>query len=204
MQQQAQQEAQQVVYEPPAQPVAGEEGLVSAAPLMPEVNAMGQRVLSREERVEYRDQDGNLLDPEQVKALEGKVEFRTRYETRTRIVDAYGNEIAVHGEGEDARAVPLPPPPGYAPQDAGNAGAQQAVPEAAGVAPPHPDAEGVETQTGAKAVAAGKVKPDDPLPEGFKVKRAAAVNAEVSNDGENESERSKAKPASESGAEETA
>jgi dolichyl-phosphate-mannose-protein mannosyltransferase len=49
--------------------------------------------LSKEEKVEYRDQDGNLLDPEQVKALEGKVSFKTRYETRTRLVDAQGNEI---------------------------------------------------------------------------------------------------------------
>lgn len=46
-----------------------------------------------EERIEYRDQDGNLLDDEQVKALEGKVEFHTRYETRTKLLDADGNEI---------------------------------------------------------------------------------------------------------------
>lgn len=58
------------------------------APLAP-----GQSILSREEKIEYRDQDGNLLDAEQVKSLEGKVSFKTRYETRTRIVDAQGNEI---------------------------------------------------------------------------------------------------------------
>ena len=46
-----------------------------------------------EEKVEYRDEDGNLLDEEQVKALEGKVSFSTRYETRTRLVDAAGNEV---------------------------------------------------------------------------------------------------------------
>lgn len=46
-----------------------------------------------EEKIEYRDEDGNLLDEEQVKALEGKVSFSTRYETRTRLVDAAGNEI---------------------------------------------------------------------------------------------------------------
>lgn len=61
---------------------------VSAAPL-----PAGQSIVSREEKVEYRDQDGNLLDAEQVKALEGKVSFKTRYETRTRMVDAAGNEI---------------------------------------------------------------------------------------------------------------
>lgn len=40
-----------------------------------------------EEKVEYRDEDGNLLDEAQVAALEGKVSFSTRYETRTRMVD---------------------------------------------------------------------------------------------------------------------
>jgi dolichyl-phosphate-mannose-protein mannosyltransferase len=50
-------------------------------------------IVSREEKIEYRDEHGNLLDPEQVKSLEGKVSFKTRYETRTRLVDAQGNEI---------------------------------------------------------------------------------------------------------------
>ncbi|KAK5131267.1 hypothetical protein LTR08_001172 [Meristemomyces frigidus] len=58
-----------------------------------------------EEKIEYRDENGVLLDEEQVKALEGKVSFSTRYETRTRIVDAAGNEVyegvvgAAAGEG---------------------------------------------------------------------------------------------------------
>ena len=47
----------------------------------------------REERVEYRDEHGNLLNEEQVKELSGKVSFQTRYETRTRIIDAFGNEL---------------------------------------------------------------------------------------------------------------
>jgi dolichyl-phosphate-mannose-protein mannosyltransferase len=55
-------------------------------------------VLSREEKVEYRDQDGNLLNEEQVSSLKGKVSFKTRYETRTRMVDAEGNEINFPGE----------------------------------------------------------------------------------------------------------
>lgn len=71
----------------------------------------GHSILSREERVEYRDQDGNLLNDEQVKELEGKVSFKTRYETRTRLVDAQGNELG------------------------------------GGVAPPHPDVEGVDRET---------------------------------------------------------
>jgi dolichyl-phosphate-mannose-protein mannosyltransferase len=54
-----------------------------------------QHIIGREERVEYRDQDGNLLDESQVAALESdsKVSFKTKYETRTRLVDANGNEI---------------------------------------------------------------------------------------------------------------
>jgi dolichyl-phosphate-mannose-protein mannosyltransferase len=57
-----------------------------------------------EEKIEYRDEEGRLLDPEQVKALEGKVSFSTRYETRTRLVDAQGNEIynEVVEEGAEA------------------------------------------------------------------------------------------------------
>ncbi|KAI9767736.1 MAG: hypothetical protein M1835_006993, partial [Candelina submexicana] len=74
-------------------------------------------VLNREERVEYRDQDGNLLDEAQVAALEGKVSFQTRYETRTRIVDAAGNEVA------------------------------DGTPGAEGFAPPHPDVEGRNPET---------------------------------------------------------
>lgn len=92
---------------------------VSGAPVVD-----NKRLLHTEERVEYRDQDGNLLNEEQVKALEGKVEFKTRYETRTRVIDAQGNEI-------------LLPPGEQAPQ------AQEQEPVApAGVAPPHPDVEG--------------------------------------------------------------
>lgn len=37
-----------------------------------------------------------------MKELEGKVEFKTRYETRTRVVDADGNEVLVDGEGQVA------------------------------------------------------------------------------------------------------
>jgi len=85
-------------------------------------NMPGQQILSREEKIEYRDENGNLLDPEAVKAMEGKVSFKTRYETRTRLVDAAGNEI--------------------------DAGVPVEVNEPAGVAPPHPDAEGRNPETG--------------------------------------------------------
>ncbi|KAM3422357.1 Dolichyl-phosphate-mannose--protein mannosyltransferase [Cercospora zeina] len=46
-----------------------------------------------EEKVEYRDENGNLLSEEEVAALEGQVSFSTRYETRTRLVDEMGREI---------------------------------------------------------------------------------------------------------------
>lgn len=62
----------------------------------------------REEKVEYRDQDGNLLDEDQVASLEGKVSFQTRYETRTRIVDAAGNDIGEGSAGAEGFAPPHP------------------------------------------------------------------------------------------------
>lgn len=69
--------------------------------------------IKKEEKIEYRDQDGNLLNEEQVEALKGKVSFNTKYETRTRVVDADGNEI-----------------------EEGPAGGAEG-----GFAPPHPDVE---------------------------------------------------------------
>lgn len=101
--------------------------------------------------MEYRDQDGNLLDEEQVKALEGKVEFKTRYETRTRLVDENGQEM-------------------------GN--------PAGGVAPPHPDVQGVDQST--------KQKQDMPVLDD------PAPAAEESVDGQKELAGKAAKPASDS------
>jgi dolichyl-phosphate-mannose-protein mannosyltransferase len=103
------------------------------------------RVVSKEEKVEYRDQHGNILNAEQVKELEGKVEFETKYETRTRVVDDQGKEIP-----------------------------------SAGVAPPHPDVEGVDKET---------VKAD--------AKDDTVKDAAASRDGEREAEDAKARPASE-------
>jgi dolichyl-phosphate-mannose-protein mannosyltransferase len=125
------------------------EPVISQAAVPPEL-----KVLSKEEKIEYRDQDGNLLDEEQVKALEGKVEFETKYATKTRVVDEQGREIAM--------------PEGGWPNDL-----------VGGVAPPHPDVEGVDKET-AKA-------------ESVEVPKDAAA----SRDGEKEAEQLKAKPASE-------
>ena len=52
-----------------------------------------EAAIKKEEKIEYRDQDGNLLNAEQVEELKGKVSFETKYETSTRILDAAGNEV---------------------------------------------------------------------------------------------------------------
>ncbi|KAJ4298433.1 Dolichyl-phosphate-mannose--protein mannosyltransferase 1 [Collariella sp. IMI 366227] len=166
----------QAQQQPPAQqpPVAGgEQGQVpivdaAAQQEKPEVSgapaAADPRSVHTEERVEYRDQDGNLLNDEQVKALEGKVEFKTRYETRTRVIDADGNEV-------------LLPAGVQAPQQGEE---QQVEAEAAGVAPPHPDVEGVDQQTAKNAAV------EEQVPE-----------PKQSVEGEKEREEKAAKPASE-------
>jgi len=94
-------------------------------------------VVSKEERIEYRDENGRILNDDEVSALAGKVSFKTRYETRTRIVDGEGHEIYEglvdsHGDAEEN-----------------------------GVAPPHPDAEGrnPETQEQANAPEASEAPP---------------------------------------------
>lgn len=52
----------------------------------------------REEKVEYRDQNGKLLDEAQVKEMEGKVSFSTKYETRTQVLDSEGR-VVFRGDG---------------------------------------------------------------------------------------------------------
>ena len=66
-----------------------------------------ENVISKEEKVEFRDQVGNLLNEDQVSALEGKVSFNTRYETRTRILDTHGNQLE---EGMIANEGGIAPP----------------------------------------------------------------------------------------------
>ena len=52
----------------------------------------------REEKVEYRDEKGNLLNEQQVKEMEGKVSFSTTYETKTKVLDSEGR-VVYKGEG---------------------------------------------------------------------------------------------------------
>lgn len=106
----------------PAPPVA--EDPQKEVNVTPQVQAVGEGVT--EEKIEYRDEEGNLLDDEQVRALEGKVSFSTRYETRTRLVDEKGNELynAVVGEGEgdgSAGTIADAPEPGTQGQGQGEA-----------------------------------------------------------------------------------
>ncbi len=77
--------------------------------MTPQANqAPDQQILGHEERVEYRDQDGNLLNEEEVASLlaDGKASFSTKYETETKLVDEHGNIIpdssAVAPEHPDA------------------------------------------------------------------------------------------------------
>jgi len=93
--------------EAPAVPAGGQqkpppqEHVTSKAPLQ-------EAAVQMEEKIEYRDQDGNLLDEAQVADLEGKVSFKTRYETRTRVLDAEGNEIDDGSAGSAGTAPPHP------------------------------------------------------------------------------------------------
>ncbi|EGX90134.1 protein mannosyltransferase 1 [Cordyceps militaris CM01] len=106
-------------------------------------------IIAQEEKIEQPFED------EQVAELKGKVEFETKYETKTRVVDDQGAEIPAPEGGWEGKL------------------------GGAGVAPPHPDVEGVDEKT-----VAGK--------DAGAVKEFAA-----SRDGEKEAEGSKAKPASE-------
>ena len=89
----------------PAPPVADDpkdEVNVTPQPALGDLSVGAPGQGHTEERVEYRDENGRLLNEAQVKELEGKVEFTTRYETRTRLLDTAGNEVdEIVAEGND-------------------------------------------------------------------------------------------------------
>ena len=93
---------------PPLADVKGDKLIPPSEAIVTPQASAAESILSREEKIEYRDQDGNLLDEAQVKALEGKVSFSTRYETRTRLVDAHGREVAGGPAGGEGFAPPHP------------------------------------------------------------------------------------------------
>lgn len=79
----------------------------SGANVTPQASVPDSSLIA-EEKVEYRDQDGNLLNEEQVSSLQGQVEFKTRYETRTKVVDAAGNIVGDGPAGGEGFAPPHP------------------------------------------------------------------------------------------------
>ncbi len=127
------------VKAPPASPPP-----VEVTPGIGEVDGNGYSIINREEKIEYRDEAGNLLDPEQVKAMEGQISFSTRYETRTRLVDAEGREVKNPDEFRSA-------------QQQQEMLADERAPE--GVAPPHPDVDGLNPET---AMADGEITGQKP------------------------------------------
>lgn len=94
---------QEPVREDKGQGVMSEQAAVSAPP---QELPRDLPVVSKEERIEYRDENGRVLDDEEVAALAGKVSFKTRYETRTRVIDGQGKElyeglVDAHDEAEE-------------------------------------------------------------------------------------------------------
>lgn len=88
---------------------------------MTSVAQQEQPAVKGADKVEFRDQHGNLLDPEQVKELEEQdIKFQTKVETKTQIVDEAGEIIEMRAG------------------------------ESAGVHPPHPDVEGRNPNTAGK------------------------------------------------------
>ncbi|KAF2452440.1 glycosyltransferase family 39 protein [Lineolata rhizophorae] len=129
-QQQQQQQQPLAAQQPPQQK---QEEVTPQAP--PEAAAASQ-LLSRDERVEFRDEAGNVLDEAAVAALQGKVSFRTRYETRTRLLDGEGNVVR-----EEVREA------GEAGEAGGAAQGERDGRVREGEAPPHPDVMGGEPET---------------------------------------------------------
>lgn len=117
-----------------------------------EVDANGYSIINREEKIEYRDQAGNLLDAEQVKAMEGQISFSTRYETRTRLVDAEGREVMMGSDLFDGQAQQQQ-------QQQQQMLADERAPE--GVAPPHPDVDGLNPETAMADTDMAAEKPSD-------------------------------------------
>jgi dolichyl-phosphate-mannose-protein mannosyltransferase len=57
------------------------------APVAPAAGIPDGKIVHREEKVEYRDDQGNLLNDEEVEALKGKVSFQVRYNPFSRLTN---------------------------------------------------------------------------------------------------------------------
>ena len=107
-----------MVEQPPQQAPQQNQAILPREPEEPAVTERARH--SSKARVEYRDQDGNVLDEEFVAALkkEGKVQFETRHETKTRlenghIVDMVDGQLAPPHpdvEGQNPETVGRQPP----------------------------------------------------------------------------------------------
>ena len=102
----------------------------------------GNPIISMEQSYEYRDQEGNPLEPEQVEQLrDAGIEFETKHEVRTRMIDESGNEISsqagVHPQHPDAE--------GLNPNTAGVEKKDSEAEREANDSPPNVDA-GVDTR----------------------------------------------------------
>ena len=117
----------------------------AAAPRALQADVDGNLGLGKLENIEYRDPDGNLLNDEQVRALQNQpgVSFSTKYETRTRLVDDNGREVGLaDGHIKDGDPVPHPDTEGRNPNTAGMEMAQKDIEKMVPDSPPTVDAVG--------------------------------------------------------------
>ncbi|KAI9718002.1 MAG: hypothetical protein M1828_006992 [Chrysothrix sp. TS-e1954] len=126
-------------------------------------NAHLQEGAVREVGLEYRDEEGNLMSPEEVEKIKDQVSFSTKYETRTRIVDDAGNEIPrasmPDGQIKEGQAPPHPDIEGRNPNTAGSEKRQGEAEAEASDAPPTVDAEGGLGKESAGADSPKKARP---------------------------------------------
>lgn len=64
----------------------------------------GRLILGRESAIEYRDENGNILDPAEIEAMKDQISFETRYETRTRLVDLANGHTALEGDDTEEKS----------------------------------------------------------------------------------------------------
>ncbi|KAL9049360.1 MAG: hypothetical protein Q9162_007256 [Coniocarpon cinnabarinum] len=82
----------------------------AVSPQAQQYDENGNPIVGMEQSYEFRDQEGNLLPAEEVDKLRDQgVQFETRHEVRTRMIDEHGNEIrdpsGVHPQHPDAEGL---------------------------------------------------------------------------------------------------
>lgn len=111
-----------------------------------------QRIVDSEEKIEYRDQDGKLLDEDEVKSLMegGQASFSTKYETKTLLVDEEGKEVPA-----------------------------ESASDLSSTAPAHPDTENVDSETADEAEPQATEEPRTPAEADVAPEEASSETAEV-------------------------